>query len=57
MSAFDNYLKDDIVDSIVNYVSDLKERNPTMQYNEVLHELMETISYGIEKSIYTIENN
>ena len=56
MSAFDNNLKDDIVDSINNYVSDLKEHNPLLQYNEILHEVMEAVTYGIEKAIYNIEN-
>ncbi len=56
MSAFDNYLKDDIVHSIKEYVSDLKENKPDLQYNEIIKEVMEAVSYGLEKSFWEIEN-
>ena len=56
MSAFGNYLKDDIVDSIKNFVSDKKEDNPEIQINQLVKEVMEAVSYGLESSIYKIEN-
>lgn len=57
MSAFDNYIKDNIVDSIKNFIEDRKEKEPNIQINMIVSEVMEAVSYGICLSIWDIENN
>lgn len=56
MSAFGNYYKDDLVDSIKNLIENKKDNNPDIQFNELIKEVMEVVSYGIEKGFWEIEN-
>lgn len=56
MSAFDNYIKDDIVDSIKRFIESKKQENPSIQINELLDETMEAVSHGLKGAIWEIEN-
>ena len=56
MSAFGNYLKDDIVSSIKNFIEDKKQQQPDIQINELIKETMEAVNYGLEHAIWEIEN-
>jgi hypothetical protein len=56
MSAFDNNIKDEIVDSIKNFIEEKKEQQPTIQINELIKEVMEAVSVGLERGIWYIEN-
>jgi hypothetical protein len=56
MSAFENYLKDDIVSSIKNYIEEKKQQQPEIQINELIRETMEAVNYGLEHAIWEIEN-
>jgi hypothetical protein len=56
MSAFGNDIKDEIVSSIKNFVEDKKSKNPTIQINELIKEVMEAVGYGLENAIWDIEN-
>ena len=56
MSAFDNYIKDDIVDSIKRFVESKKQENPSIQINELFDETMEAVTHGLKGAIWEIEN-
>ena len=56
MSAFGNYKKDEVYTSIKEFVEDLKLNNPEVQINEIIKEVMEAVTLGLENSIYNIEN-
>lgn len=56
MSAFGNYLKDDIVSSIKNFIEDKKQQQADIQINELIKETMEAANYGLEHAIWEIEN-
>lgn len=56
MSAFGNYEKDDIVDSIKRFIESEKEKNPEVQINKLLAETMEAVNYAMEQAIWEIEN-
>lgn len=56
MSAFGNYLKDDIVASIKAFIEEKKQQQPDIQINELIKETMEAVNYGLEHAIWEIEN-
>lgn len=56
MTAFGNYSKDAIVESIKDFIKEKKESNPEIKHSEIIAEIMEVISYGLEHGIYEIEN-
>ena len=56
MSAFGNYIKDDIVYSIKNFIEEKKQQQPDIQINELIKETMEAVNYGLEHAIWEIEN-
>ena len=56
MSAFGNYIKDDIADSIKTFIEEKKQQQPEIQINELIKEIMEAVSYGLEHAIWNIEN-
>jgi len=56
MSAFGNYLKDDIVSSIKNFIEEKKQQQPDIQINELIKDTMEAVNYGLEHAIWEIEN-
>jgi len=56
MSAFGNYIKDDIVSSIKNFIEEKKQQQPDIQINELIKETMEAVNYGLEHAIWEIEN-
>lgn len=56
MSAFNNYQKDGICEGIAEYIADQKELNPNIPVSEIIRDLMEVISYGIQFGIAKIEN-
>jgi DNA-binding FadR family transcriptional regulator len=55
MSAFNNYEKDQIVESISDYIESEKSKNPDILPSDLLRELMETISYGITIGFFKID--
>ena len=56
MSAFGNYTKDEIVESIKKFIEDKQLENPKIQINELIKETMEAVSYGLNIAIWNIEN-
>ncbi len=56
MSAFGNYIKDDIVASIKTFIEGKKQQQPDIQINELIKETMEAVNYGLEHAIWEIEN-
>jgi hypothetical protein len=56
MSAFGDYAKDDIVDSIKLFVQEKKEQDPQIQISKLVEEVMEAVGYGLRDAIWTIEN-
>lgn len=56
MSAFGNYIKDDIVASIKTFIEEKKQQQPDIQINELIREIMEAVNYGLEHAIWEIEN-
>jgi hypothetical protein len=56
MSAFENYIKDDIVASIKIFIMEKKQQQPNIQINELIKETMEAVNYGLEHAIWEIEN-
>ena len=56
MSAFGYYQKDEIVESIKNFIEHKKDQKPDIQINELIVETMEAVSCGLERAIWNIEN-
>lgn len=57
MSAFGNYEKDYISESIINFIRYKIEKKQDIQINELVKEVMEAVNYGLEVSIWEIENS
>ena len=57
MSAFGYYQKDEIAESIKNFIEYKKEQNPEIQINELIKETVEAVNYGLEHAIWDIENH
>lgn len=53
MSAFENYEKDAIFDSISVFVSNKKKEG--VKTSQVISELMDIVSYGIKNGLYESE--
>ena len=56
MSAFGYYQKDEIVEAIKNFIEYKKEQQPEIQINELIKETMEAVNWGLEHTIWDIEN-
>ncbi len=56
MTAFGNNEKDDLYESIKDFVANKKKDNPDIQINEIIEEVMEVFSYALKSAIYSIEN-
>ncbi len=56
MSAFDNYEKSEIVESIERFVKSIKEQNPHIQINDITEEVLEAVNRGLKSAIWGIEN-
>jgi len=56
MSAFDNYIKDEIVSSIKTFIEEKKKGQPNIQINELIKETLEAVNYALDNAIWEIEN-
>ncbi len=56
MSAFGNDEKDAICDSIKDYIIERHKKYPSMNISEIVKEVMEAVTYGLEHGMYELEN-
>ena len=55
MSTFGNYPKDEITASIQSFSEDMILENPDVKASEIVKEVMEAVSHGLEISIWNFE--
>jgi len=55
-AASEKYLKEEIVSSIQTFVKEKKQNQSWLQINELIKEVMEAVTYGIEYAIRELEN-
>lgn len=56
MSAFGEYHKDNIMESVMDYISFRKEQSNNIQLNEILRDIMEAVGEGLHRGVWEIEN-
>jgi len=56
MGAFGNYYKDQISQSIINFYEDRTDENSNAEMSDIIKDIMEAVTYGLE-SIFTSDKN